>query len=715
MNAGDADKFDPLLGCLGILCRLENLPFSEQAAIAGLPLGKQGLTPSLFVRAAKQMRFAAHINKRSLSKISNLVLPAVLIFHDNNACVLTRVNDDDTAEVVFPENPEEARTITWEELVDNYAGYIIYLTPSHEYEKRAEQIFASPHGSWFWGTIFRYKSIFLHVFIAAFLSNMFVLVIPIYIMNVYDRVIPTNAIQTLWVLTIGAIIFFFFDFMARTLRGYLIDIAGRRADIILARELFQQVLNLRMRQKPTSAGAFASYFNEFEVLREFFTSATLATIIDFPFILLFVFAIWLIGGPIVVIPLIAIPIVIVLSFLFELPTRASVKKALTGITQKNAILVESINGLETIKAIGAEGIMQQHWEDSVTNQTRALLKSRILTNVSLNLTIWSQQLVLVGIIAYGVFLVHAHVLTIGGLIACTILAGRVMMLGQIVGLATRFARSREALKALNKIMSLPNERDPEHKYIHKAFIQGNIAYENVNFIYPRRRIPALENISLKIKPGEKIGIIGKMGAGKSTLLKLLVALYIPSSGTILVDETDNTEIDPADLRHNIRYISSDSTLFYGTIKENIMMGNYSADDEDLLSAAKMAGVDHFVQQSPLGYDMPVGENGEALSSGQRAAIVLARSLVSEPSVLILDDPTATTDNYFENEFIHNIGKYIEEKTLLLATHRSSMLKLVDRLIVLDRGKIVADGPKDEVLAALKSMQEDNNPEKKENT
>lgn len=703
---------DPLLGCLGILSEIENMPFTPQAAIAGLPIGKEGLTPSIFQRAARQAGFSARIAKKSLSHVSNLVLPAILILENNNACVLTKVHKN-SAEAIFPENPHDVRIIKWDDLVETYGGYIIYITPKHHYEQRSQQFEAEPSTtSWFWGTIFKYKSIFLHVFIAAFLTNLFILITPIYIMNVYDRVIPHHAISTLWALTIGAIIFFGFDFLSRVLRSYLIDVAGRKADIALASHIFQHTIALRMRQKPQSAGAFASYFTEFEILRDFFTSATLVSIIDLPFLLMFIGVIWFIGGNIALIPLIAIPTIIIIALLLEYPTHAMVKRALQGAAQKNAILIESLSGFETIKVLRAEGIMQKMWEDAVTKQTKAGLRSRMLSNITMNLTIFVQQVVLIMVVFYGVFLISNSQLSMGGLVAVTIITGRATSLGQLVEIAARFIRSRAALKSLDKVMKLPSERSPEHHYLHRPLLKGHIRYDNVSFVYPKRRYPALEEVSFTITPGEKVALIGKFGSGKSTLLKMLIGLYEPTSGSILVDGTDNSEIDPVDLRTNIGYVGLDSQLFYGSVHDNIAMADPHASDEEIIRASELAGVDKIVARSPLGYDMPVGERGEALSSGGRQAVALARLILADPEIVLLDEPTASADVNYEREFLKTIKDYTKDKTTILVTHRKALLSLVDRIIVLDNGRIIADGPKDTVLAALNKSYEASDEEEK---
>ena len=699
--AQQVNSKDPLLGCLQIICHLHGVPYSEQGILAGLPIVDGGLTPSMFPRAAKQAGLAANLAEKSLKHISNLVLPAVLILKGNTACVLKQVSTDQ-AQVIFPENPDTERTISWEQLVNDYAGYILYVTPETTIQSRAEDLHQPIKRSWFWDAVFSYKMMFVHVLIAAFISNLFVLVVPIFVMNIYDRVIPNNDTASMWVLTIGALIFFTFDFIARSMRSYFVDSAGQKADILLYGDLYRKLLNLRMRQKPASSATFSNYFHEFEVLREFFTSATLVAIIDLPFVFIFLAAIYYIAGNLVIIPLLSLPLMLVAGMLLEIPTDRAMKKILAGSTQKNSILLDTITGLETIKTLNAEGIMQRRWENSITAHTKARFQSNLLSNFSTNFTILVQQLVMVGVIVMGVFQIQNRSLTIGGLVAVSIIAGRISLIGRIISLASRYSRSRAALQALNKVMALPQEHEENHPLLHRPLLKGNISVEHVSFMYPGRRTPALDDVSFSIKSGEKIGIIGRIGSGKSTLLKLLIALNLPSTGSIVIDGTDNSEIDPVDLRKNISYVSNDGMLFHGSVRENIMMANPRASDEEFITAAHLAGVDSFVNQSPLGYDMPVGERGESLSSGQRCSVLLARAFLANAPILCLDEPTATMDNTYEAEFIQRLKKFIENKTFMVITHRRSILELVDRIIVLDNGRILADGPRDEILNHFKN-------------
>lgn len=691
-------ELDPLLSSLETLCKLHDRRFSAEQAIAGLPLVDGYLTPSLFVRAAGQVGFSAKLHERALNAIDPMHYPVVLLLNDDSSVVLHQRIKKDQYELIMPEGG--SKIVSGADLKQNYSGYAIYAEPQFKYEHRVDEFEPIQPRSWFWSALWGNKRIYAHVLLAAFMTNLFVLVAPLFIMNVYDRVVPNQAITTLWVLTIGAVVFFVFDLIARILRYYLVDVAARRADLKLSSRLFQQFMGLRLTSKPQSAGTVSFYFNEFEALRDFFTSATFVGLIDIPFIALFIFAIYLIGGPIVVVPLAAIPIVILFAYIFEIPARRAVQEAFAGVSFKSAILVESILGMQEIKTMGAEGQFQRRWEESVDKTNKAATASRFYSALTMNFTVWIQQLVVIAVVVYGVYLISDGTMTVGGLIACTILSGRAMMLSQLANLLNRLERSRVSLKGLNRIMRLPTDRGMREQFITKSKIEGDIKLEKVGFTYPDEQTPALENISIDIKPGERVGIIGRIGSGKTTMLKLILGLYEPSAGSVRIDGTDNIEIDPVDLRRHVCYMSGDGMLFYGTVRENIMMANPNASDEEFIHAVTISGVDKFASRHPQGFDMQVGERGELLSSGQRQAVALARALIANPSVYLLDEPTGSVDNTFEKEFMAAMSSVLENKTLMVVTHRASLLAMVDRVIVLEAGRVVADGPRDEIMAQL---------------
>jgi ATP-binding cassette subfamily C protein LapB len=698
---------DPLLDCLVVLSRLYEHPISANALIAGLPLVKNRLTPQLFMRAAERIGLVTKLVQRPLTLISKLILPAVLILKNNNACILTKTCDGDKncLEIIMPDSGGGVAKVSLEDLKDDYTGFAIFLKPVLQFEKRADEFNVASNKSWFWGTLWEYRGIYAQVIAAALFINIFSLASPLFVMNVYNRVVPNFAEATLWVLALGMSFVIGFDLLVRTLRGYLIDIAGKKADVLMASKLFQQTLNIKMSAKPASAGAFANNLKEFEVLRDFFTSATVSTLVDLPFVFIFVIVMFIIGGSVAFVPLFAIPIILLGSYFLEIPIQKAVESAMFAATQKHAILVETVSGLETIKATGAEGSLLRKWEQYVGTAAQAGLKSRLFSGFAVNFTNFIAQFVTVGIIIVGVYLAAQQKMTLGGLIACMILVGRVIApLSQIAALLTRFNQSRIALKGLNKLMELPVERPQEKKFLHKPLFKENIEFHNVSLQYPNQEHYALKDLNFKINIGEHVAIIGRMGSGKSSLQKLILNLYSPTEGAIFIDGIDSAQIDPADLRRNIGYVSQDYSLLYGTVYENIALGTPWASDQMVLQAAKMVGIDSFIQQHPAGFAMPIGEQGGGLSGGQRQAIAIARAILAGPSVLLLDEPTSSIDEHSEKIIVDNLRTYLEGRTLILVTHKAALLGLVDRLIVLDNGKIIADGEKNSVLRDLQHPQ-----------
>ncbi len=533
------------------------------------------------------------------------------------------------------------------------------------------------------------------------LINAFALASPLFIMNVYDRVVPNRAIETLWVLAFGALTVFLFDFLLRNLRGYFVDSAGKIADIKLAARIFEQVLGIRMAARPASAGAFANNLREFESLRDFFTSASLVTLVDLQFVMFFIAIVWLIGGPIAIVPTVAVPLVIAVGLILQMPLNRVVRRSFGEAAQKHGILVESISGLETIKSIGAEGRMQRDWEQYVGATARSATRARFLSALGVNFAAFAQNLVTVWVVIFGVYRIADGLMTVGALVACTIITGRAMApLAQVAGLLTRYHQARAAYEALNQVMSLPSERPAQVRFVHRPELRGRVEFKNLTFSYPGQKFPALDDVSFAIGAGERVGLIGRIGSGKTTIEKLVLGLYEPERGALLLDGTDLRQIDPADLRRNIGCVPQDVFLFHGTVRDNITLGAPFADDQAVLQAAQIAGVEDFLARHPLGFDLNVGERGESLSGGQRQAVAVARALLLDPPILLFDEPTSAMDNGAEVRLKQRLEAVLAGRTLILVTHRASVLSLVERLIVLDAGRIVADGPRDEVLKAL---------------
>ncbi len=695
---------DTLLGSLIVLTKILDKPHSGDSLVAGLPLVDNKLSPKLFSRAAERAGLSSKIVKRPLEKISQLVLPAVLLLNDETACVLLEKTGA-TARVIFPETGEGEANVAIADLAQQYSGYSIFIKPVHHFDQRTKQTDIPRTGHWFWGTISRFWPIYTEVFIASILVNSFALASPLFVMNVYDRVVPNHAIETLWVLAIGVTIVFIFDLLLRTLRGYFIDVAGKKADVILSATIFEKVLGIKMASRSNSVGSFANNMHEFESFREFFTSATLTTLIDLPFAFLFILVIWSIAGELAYVPLFAIPLVIFVSLIIQVPLRKTVNALFRHSGQKSALLIESLTGLETIKSIGAESPLQRKWEQTIGFISKHSQRARVLSAAAVNFTAFIQQMAAITVVVFGVYMITESDITMGALIASTILTGRALApLGQVASALTRYHQSKAALTSLNQLMALPVERPTGREFLHRPDFKGGVEFKKVSFRYPEQPVDALSEVSFKIQAGEKVAFIGKIGSGKSSVEKLILGLYEPNAGSILLDGTDIRQIDPVDLRRHVGYAPQDVTLFFGSIRDNIALGKPFADDSAIFKAAEVAGVSDFVNRHPSGFDMPVGERGEGLSGGQRQSVTIARALLLDPPVLVLDEPTNAMDNRTEEQFKARFAEVVGDKTLLLVTHKASLLSLVDRIIVLDQSRIVADGPREQILTALKQGQ-----------
>ena len=700
------DYVDPLLASLTTLAALLQRPVSPDALKAGLPHDAAHFTPDLAVRAAERAGLSARITHRPrLTRILPVTLPCILLLKGQNACVLNSYPSPGEAEVLVPEGGTTSRTIAVKELEEQYTGYAIFARPEYKFDQRASDIKLSQPRAWFWGTLGQFWPIYSHVLIASILINLFAIASPLFIMNVYDRVVPNNAIETLWVLALGVVTVFVFEFVMRNLRTYFVDVAGKNADVIIASRLLEQLMAMKLASKGPSTGAMANNLREFESLREFFTSGTLVALVDLPFIFLFVGVIFLVAGPVAFVPLGAVPLVILAGVILQFPLRSVIEKTHRESTQKHALLVETIDGLETIKATAAEGRVQRAWERFVGLTAESSGKARFLSGLATTFAQVSIQLCTVAVVVYGVHLIAAGEITMGALVAATILAGRSLApLGSVAAMLTRLQQSRVALRSLDAIMKSPVERPANKTFLHRPQLTGEIQVQDVGFSYPDQSSQALDGISLEIKAGERVGVLGRIGSGKSTIARMLIGLYEPSDGAILMDGIDIRQIDPADLRHNVGYVSQDNYLFFGSVRDNIAFGAPHMDDRSIMRAAEVAGVTDFIRAHPSGLDMQVGERGMALSGGQRQSIVIARALLLDPPMIVLDEPTSNMDNASEAAFKRRLGGILDGKTLVLITHRSSLLSLVDRLIIIDRGKVVADGPKEQVLAALKQGQ-----------
>lgn len=665
---------------------------SASVLAAGLPVEDKGMTPQLFCEAATRAGLRARIVKKSPADINDAVLPAVVLTATRGAVVLvTRTGD--TVRII---DGGVESTIEANALDKRANGYAIYVRPAEEGAADAEQ------SHWFWPAINEGAGVYAQVALATVFINLFALTSPLFMMNFYNRVLPNNAVETGWVLAIGALVVFGFDFIIKTLRGYFIDIAGRRADVVVGQKIYDQLLDVRLGQRRDSIGASASMLRDFDGVRDFLTSATLSVIIDLPFSLLFVAAIWWVAGPSMALVLLLIYVLaMAVGWLTQLPVKRSVRKALMAAEKKHGLLVETMAAQETVRGLGAEGVLRGRYRRYLASAAEAGQVSRFYSGLSVNFSGLMQAGSGVVLVLIGMYMVAARDMTSGALIACMMLSSRAIApVGAVAALLNKYHQARASYRRIDELMKQDTERGGTRNFLHRPDLRGAFSMQNVDFAYPDSNVKTLSGVSLNIAAGERVAIVGRIGSGKSSLVKLLVNFYQPAAGAVLVDGTDMRQIDPADLRRHVAYMGQDTTLISGSIRDNIALARHDASDADILRVAEMTGVHDFVRRHPQGYDAAVGEGGQGLSGGQRQAVALARTLLRDTPVLVLDEPTNAMDGGSEERLLQKLEPYLANKTFILVTHKPALLRLVNRLIVVDNGRVVMDGARDQVWQAL---------------
>ena len=692
---------DPLLDGLLILCNLHGCTVSRSSLTAGLPLPDQRLSLDLMTRAAARAGLQARVLRRELSAISALNLPVLLLLKDGRCAVLRRWSEDGKALILPSEAEGGEQWVTREELEEDYSGQALFARPRHELEDLRAPLVPRVN-AWFRDTLKLSRWLYSDAILASFLINLLGLMVPLFVMQTYDRVVPNQATATLWVLAIGLMIGTGFEMILRLVRAHLLDQAGKRTDLILSATLFERITGMSIKARPATIGGFAQSIHDFQGLREFLTAVTLTSLIDLPFAVLMLVVIGLLGGWLVLIPLIAFPVTIIFALMVQVRLRDTVQKSLALGAERQALLIETLSGLETLKACSAESERQHKWESTHGALTRLDSHARDLAALVTNGTLFIQQLCGMATIVAGVYSIIAGNLSVGALVATYMLGGRVLApLGQIAGLITRYQQAQLTMRSTDSLMGLPQERDAKQRPLERTQLSGAIEASRVTFRYPGQINPALADISFNIKPGERIGIIGRSGSGKSTLGRLVMGFFTPDEGQILLDGLDLRQLDVADLRQQVGYVAHDLPLLAGSLRDNLTLGARYISDARMLEMAELTGVSELARQHPQGFDRPVGERGQLLSGGQRQAVLLARALLLNPPIMMLDEPTSAMDNASEDALRQRLQTWMTGKTLLLVTHRTAMLSLVDRLIVLDNGRIVADGPKEAVIDALR--------------
>ena len=606
-----------------------------------------------------------------------------------------------SARVIYPELLDTSVDVSREALEAFSNGTAIVCQPKFKFDERAPKKALAKDEHWFWSAVRRNLPVYRDVLIAAFFINLFALALPLFTMNVYDRVVPNHAVETLWTLAIGLVIVVIMDFTLRMMRSHFLDLASERVDIAVSAQIMERVLGSRLEHRPASVGTYAVNLRAFDSVRDFINSATITTLIDVPFAVIFCAVIFWIA-PMVLLPLI-LGVILVLGYvslgraklqeLSESTHRAGI--------QRNATLIESLVGLDTIKALGAESKTQRRWEEATAFLARTGVQLRMVSNSNMFVTAGATQLVTLFVVVTGVYLITEGELSMGGLIACSMLSGRVMApVGQMAGMITQFQYAQISLGSVEQVMETPQERPEGARFLSRDRFNGDIEFKKVSFAYPGSEVPSLVDVSFKIKQGEKVAILGRVGSGKTTLQKLAMGLFQPTDGAVLVDGIDLRQLDPAEFRKQVGYMPQDITLFHGTLRENIVLSHPYVNDAEILKAAEIANLTEFINRHPQGFDMMISERGDSLSGGQRRCVALSRAILNDPGLMLMDEPTGSMDHSTEMAVKQQLAQFIEGRTWIVVTHRNSLLEMVDRILVIDNGRIVADGPRASVVAAL---------------
>ena len=658
----------------------------------------------VFSKVAQNSSFSSKLVKGvKLKKIPKIILPTILLLKENNFCVLTQFNQSYShAKIIFPEVSEhEAYWIELKELEQEFTGSFFLI--KEMFEKNETEI-KEKKEHWFWSNLAYSKGLYFDVIVASFLLNIFMLATPIFTMNIYDRVVPNGAFDTLWVFTIAIGVVYIFDITMKLLRTYTLEVVAKKSDVLMVSKIFEHVLKIKLSHRFSSVGSFANNLREFENIRSFFASASMTTIIDLPFFFLFLWVIFIIGGNIVFVPIFSAFSILLYTLIIKKPLQKSIKRVSESSAYKNSILIETLNSIESIKCFSLQNRIQWKWEESVGEIAKDEIHSRLLSSSIATVSNFIIQLSTVAVLVLGVYAIEEQSLSMGALIALVMLTSRALApLNQFASIISNYEQSKSSYQQLDKIMNLPTDYKENQRFIERKSIEGAIEFKNVTFKYPNAKQYILDNVSFKILPHEKVGIIGTNGSGKSTILKLIMGLYEPQSGVILIDGIDIRQINPYSLRKHTAYVPQEIVLFKGTLQENLRDTVENLSDEALVEACQKSAVENFVAKNALGYNMNIQERGEGVSGGERQAIGVARAFIKkEATIVLLDEPTNAMDSNNEALVEKNIRNFAKEKTLLLVTHKQSLLQITKRLILLKDGKILLDNSHENVLKALAS-------------
>ena len=694
-----------LLDCFIAIAKTKGSKVAKKQLIAEIQLRDVNISPASLVEIGNRFSLSVDLATAPLAKIKPAILPILLVMNDQSVCILTQINHKtNTVQLKYYQGDNSLHQVKISDLTKEYSHRYLYITTLEKFEMRSDESeLFKKRKNWFWGTIWQFRHLYKQVIFSALVINLIALASPLFVMNVYDRVVPNNAIETLWVLAIGVILAYIIDFVLKTLRAYFVDAVNKKLDIVLSTQLLRKSLNTTMASQPASSGVRANHLKDFDSVRDFFGSAVLTGAVDLPFFFIFIAVIGYIGGKLCLVPLGASFIIILMAKILSGPLYHHISQTFVGSTQKTAVLFESLSSVELIKTTLSHARILDRWRRFTGKVAEESMRSKLYSVLAVNFTAFVLVMSNVIVVILGVYAIKAGDLTIGGLIGCTILTSRALApLAQVTGLLTRVQQTRCSLAALNEVMAAEEERSEGQSFLNLDHLEGTIKFENVSFNYPGQETELLKNISFEVKEGEKVALLGNMGSGKTTLFKILLGLYKTDAGSVSINDVDINQYDPIFLRQQMSYLEQSPKLLFGSALYNIKLKHPDASDEEVLEAAKISGANYMLSRHPKGFNMQIAEQGKGLSGGQAQTIALARTLLPNSPVLLLDEPTGAMDHWAEQKFITAMRGYLQGKTMLLVTHKQSLLTLVDRIIIMQNGQVVMNDTRDKVLEAMSS-------------
>jgi len=656
----------------------------------------EGFTKELAIDVANEVGLTAVSKDIDANDIPNHFFPCLIFDKQDKPYILLKKDRD-----VYLHDPVTNKQIKENKsFLSNFKTAVLIFRDS----KKEKLLESSRTKDWFWSPVKSFWRSYVEIGFLTFFINLFALAVPLFTMSVYDRVVPNNATETLFVLASGVIIILLFDVYFKSVRNHIIENVGKKLGVYLEEELMKRMLKIKSEFDNMLVGSKANLFRELHQIKDFFATKSILQVIDLPFFFIALFVIYLISPAVAAVPFFVAILIVIFNIFMQKPIENLSKKNVENVQAKNSYLVETIQGSEIIKLTNASSTKLFNWRNIVAKTDSITQRIQSLNVFSMNLSQTVVQFVTMAVIVVGVFEIANKNLTVGGLIAVTILSSRAMVpVIQTSMMVIRFKEIKESLNNINEFWHLPLENE-NNMEIGVGKLKGEIEFSNVEFFYKNSKYPSLKNCNLKINPGEKVGIIGQTGAGKTTFLRLLSGLDSATSGNVYLDGHEISTMHPVEIRQNIGVMPQEPFLFSGTLKENIELSN-PISKEKMMELIKLTGLEELVKKSGQGDALQVGERGSNLSVGQRHLVALARSILNNPPVLLLDEPTTGLDVGLEKKLLVHLKELLKEKTLLVITHRFAALDLVDRVIVLNNGEIVADGPKDKVLAALQGKRQ----------